>query len=878
MRALLAVAISVGVGVPAGAQPATNPHDLLKEADRLAWLRAWSKAEPQFTEAHRLFTANGDERNALYAEVSALRSRLPRLPVPEVSAQLTEYLELPIVQCDDRLRLRCLVIKGETDEDLDPMLAGAAWKEALAVAERLGDEAWMNRARGELGLVAFLEGNVGGAVVALGSALKTAQANGDVSSQVRWLTLFGHGYIQLGRPQEALDFYDRALKAASTMPELQFPTMTYVGRSNALIKLGRIPEADEILVRATEHAAKYDARGYQAQLIAQRAAIAVQQKDVTRALGLYEEAVGLARASGGRRLVAEIELERSAVLRDAGQAAAAERVLIDATVISRDMEERFLLPRLLAATADLRAAQGRTIDAAALLEEASDLLEGLITTASSPWAQGRVINGMDDVIASRIRLEASRPPDVTRAFDVVQQARARSLLELLVNRPIAEERRPREVRDVERRIASLQRQLLHTRDRKARQRLLGEIFAAEEQLAPSTTAMFDRTRRAEERPNIALADVQASLRADEVLVEYALADQASLALVVTRSTARVQPLPGRAEIGAQVEALLAAVTQDRDLGPVSRQLGAVLLAKMPEVARKRRLVLSPDGDLHRLPFEVLTTAGNRRLLDTHVVSYVPSASVLALLRRAPANGDAPRRALAVSASPGSPVPFGAAPARPRLARNVYGVDGAQLRQLPGADDEARAVVQLLGEDASTMLVGDAGTEGALKRQPLHAYQVVHFAAHGLPSAKFPSRAALLVQPDAVEDGLLQAREILALRFTAALVTLSACDTGSGSVHGQDGAATLVRPFIAAGAKSVVANLWAVDDTFSLALMREFYRHVARGMDVASALRLAKRHMLTTFGPQATPRLWSGVLAYGDGRAKVTPTPTNIKGN
>ncbi len=154
--------------------------------------------------------------------------------------------------------------------------------------------------------------------------------------------------------------------------------------SNALIKLGRIREADEILVRATEYAARYEARGYQAQLVAQRAAISLQQKDVSRALALYEEAVAFARASGGQRLVAEIELERAAVLRAAGQVAAAERVLIDATTIARDMEERFLLPRLLAATADLRASQGRLNDASALLEEASDLLEGLITTASSP--------------------------------------------------------------------------------------------------------------------------------------------------------------------------------------------------------------------------------------------------------------------------------------------------------------------------------------------------------------------------------------------------------------------------------------------------------------------------------------------------------------
>ena len=77
-----------------------------------------------------------------------------------------------------------------------------------------------------------------------------------------------------------------------------------------------------------------------------------------------------------------------------------------------------------------------------------------------------------------------------------------------------------------------------------------------------------------------------------------------------------------------------------------------------------------------------------------------------------------------------------------------------------------------------------------------------------------------------------------LRLRAQLVTLSACDTGSGSVHGQEGAASLVRPFIAAGARSVVASLWAMDDTFSLALMRDFYpRRRRRGR---CGNRLARR--------------------------------------
>ena len=139
----------------------------------------------------RSSSPRGDQRNALYAEISVLRGQLPRLPVPEVSARLAEYLEDPVVQADDRLRLRCLVIKGETDQDLDPSLAGESWREAQALAEKLGDAAWANRASGELGLVAFLQGDIGASVIGLGQALKVAQSNGDVSSLVRWLTLFG---------------------------------------------------------------------------------------------------------------------------------------------------------------------------------------------------------------------------------------------------------------------------------------------------------------------------------------------------------------------------------------------------------------------------------------------------------------------------------------------------------------------------------------------------------------------------------------------------------------------------------------------------------------------------------------------------------------
>ena len=202
-----------------------------------------------------------------------------------------------------------------------------------------------------------------------------------------------------------------------------------------------------------------------------------------------------------------------------------------------------------------------------------------------------------------------------------------------------------------------------------------------------------------------------------------------------------------------------------------------------------------------------------------------------------------------------------------MSRSVFDLDGSQLRPLPSANDEARAVATAMGEK-STLLLGEAATEAAIKQLPLQEYRLVHFAVHGIPSTRFPARSALLVRPAGDEDGLLQAREILGLRFRADLVTLSACDTGSGSLHEQEGVTSLVRPFLAAGARAVVANLWAADDRFSLTMMREFYRQLSTGAEVGEALRRAKLRMLEMFGPEAVPKLWSGVLAYGDAGVRV----------
>ena len=258
---------------------------------------------------------------------------------------------------------------------------------------------------------------------------------------VRWLTLFGHGYVQLDRSEQALDFYDRALKVATSIPELQFPVMTYLGKGNALVRLGRFAEAERLLQDALAVATREGALGYQAELTLMQGQIAYQRKQAGQALESLAQAADLARKAGGNRILAEISLELARIQRASNKPAEADRTLREGIDIARNMAERLLLPRLLAQLADLRVSQQRYSDAAVLLEEATDLLEGLLTNASSPWVRSRVIGGMDDVFLARIRLEGSQA-DPGRLFSVLEQARGRSLLELLLATPVANVTKP----------------------------------------------------------------------------------------------------------------------------------------------------------------------------------------------------------------------------------------------------------------------------------------------------------------------------------------------------------------------------------------------------------------------------------------------------
>jgi len=166
---------------------------------------------------------------------------------------------------------------------------------------------------------------------------------------------------------------------------------------------------------------------------------------------------------------------------------------------------------------------------------------------------------------------------------------------------------------------------------------------------------------------------------------------------------------------------------------------------------------------------------------------------------------------------------------------------------------------------ATLLLGQEATEAGFKSEPFASFAVIHMAVHGVASEEFPDRSALILEGDASrkEDGLLQVREIRGLPLDADLVTLSACDTGQGEINGEEGIANLVRAFLLAGSKTVLASLWSASDDYTLALMKRFYQRLGAGEDEGISLQHAKMDIIKDFGDAALPVYWAGFTITGD---------------
>jgi CHAT domain-containing protein len=161
----------------------------------------------------------------------------------------------------------------------------------------------------------------------------------------------------------------------------------------------------------------------------------------------------------------------------------------------------------------------------------------------------------------------------------------------------------------------------------------------------------------------------------------------------------------------------------------------------------------------------------------------------------------------------------------------------------------------------------AGRE-AITSGRLRDYRILHLSTHGVADAADPKRSALvfsLVAPDGTpRPGTLSASEIAGLDMRADLVVLSACQTALGRQVAGEGLLSLTRAFLHAGAASVIASLWRVDDEATAALLTHFYRTLFRTPSLAPAAALRQAQLAIGRDSRwRSPFYWASFTLQGE---------------
>ena len=275
----------------------------------------------------------------------------------------------------------------------------------------------------------------------------------------------------------------------------------------------------------------------------------------------------------------------------------------------------------------------------------------------------------------------------------------------------------------------------------------------------------------------------------------------------------------------------------------SLRLSKVLLSGVDPGRQANRLVIAPDGALHRINFSLLsaTLPLPLSILETHELQIVPSLRVL--LPGPAGNTETTAGFFAAGGADYGPVSANAT----RLCSRELSRGSGGFCALPHAQDEVRALTDLLtgsGESTRAALTGAQANEAEVVANMPNT-RIVHLATHaghGLSEGKtgiFDVALAFSGANSALEDaaksttapgndGLLWGAEILRLPlFGTDLVTLSACDTALGSKAGTEGYYSLAYAFRLAGAENVLMSLWKVDDEKTRIFMEMLYTRWAQ---------------------------------------------------
>lgn len=818
------------------------------------------------------------------------------------------------------LQARMLVRKGEVlygSEQWEE--ARASFRDALRIAERIGDDSLLAEGFNNAGLCSRWIGDIDEATASLNNALAIFRRLGDWKGTAATQTNRALLLSQAGEFGRSILEYRQALKVFQDLPNerlnqalvlsnLAIPYVA-IGKYDAAISClnesmrllpagqdvvrGRIfsnmgyafrgmgdqEQAERSLLQARDLLRNSSARASYADtllqlgiVLAERRAIPDGLNNVKDALAIYREmqdrrgtahAVyykGVAELSQRDLLVAETDLAASLDLRET-------LVMPDAAALSRWQLGR------------AAAARGRTDQAAEFFEKATSSVEGLrVRIAGDPFRTGyfsRKQRIFDDYIQLLMR-----EGKASAALEVAERSLARGLSDLLAESSTS----VNGVRDVRGVDPKLQNEL------ESERRRLNYLAGRASALA-STNPSSDRARQAKALLEESIAnyhalesrlraesprfysfawpqaakfhEIQEGLDKDTTLLEYWLGDEASHLWMVTRESVRTFSLPRKALVKTAVTALrAAAATRDEHrVEHAFRRLSGILIPFKAADVRGRKLLVVRTADLDFVPMNGLFVEGHM-LGSMCPVSFVPSASAMSLLQTRVTISSQPMVVLA------DPV---VDPADDRTDLSET------LRVKISADAPARLLmtrqlayrVKQLQPETRLFLDFDA-SKARFLGPTMKNFRIVELDAHIRVDAN-PELSGIvlsLTRKDGTSiDGIVRQNDIMArAELNADLVILNGCSGALGKEVAGEGLQSLVRALFYAGARRVLASHFDLEQGDGFEFLSRYHKILlgGRAATAGRALQLTQAEMCNH--PQTRYRnpLYAAAFSlYGD---------------
>jgi len=270
---------------------------------------------------------------------------------------------------------------------------------------------------------------------------------------------------------------------------------------------------------------------------------------------------------------------------------------------------------------------------------------------------------------------------------------------------------------------------------------------------------------------------------------------------------------------------------------VSKKLYGILVKPLEtDLEGMKKIAIIPNGILHFVPFQALMPGDgeNRFLVEKYAICYIDTLSTF------------------------------------KDGGTLSGVESVPLyafgnadETLPSAEKEVDAISGLF--DKSNVYVRRQASEGRAKELSENG-GIYHFATHGVLDYESIAKSYILlaIEPGSGEDGKFTIEEVWGYWWgDSVLVVLSACNTAMGDIEARGKAVHPASAFLNAGAPSVLATLWSVDDEATEKLMKEFYAGL-ESMSKVEALRAAQLKLLDD--PRTVhPFFWAPFNLIGDWR-------------